>query len=210
MEPQQNEVESVIAPLKKVTSLSKYLALSLFIILPFLGGWIGYNLAPEKVLEVERILIKEVSTENSETKLSTTSTLFTQFTYQDTEINLAFELNNKFQVEKNDLHTQFLIRQRDSENYFANLNIEPLVGKDGISRCYLMLCEKKSLESFPALIGEWQYLGETSGYETSTGQHTYRLESGDYHAYLRSDQQLHSEGAELNSLISTFRLEVTK
>ncbi|MES2966932.1 MAG: hypothetical protein V4668_04030 [Patescibacteria group bacterium] len=55
MEPQQNEVESVIAPLKKVTPLSKYLALFLFIILPFVGAYIGYKLAPEKVVEVERV-----------------------------------------------------------------------------------------------------------------------------------------------------------
>jgi hypothetical protein len=51
MEPQQNEVESVIAPLKKVTPLSKYLAMVLFIILPFLGGYVGYTLAPEQVIE---------------------------------------------------------------------------------------------------------------------------------------------------------------
>jgi len=30
------------------TPLSKYLAMTLFIILPFIGGYIGYNLAPEK------------------------------------------------------------------------------------------------------------------------------------------------------------------
>lgn len=54
MEPQINEPQSVIAPLKKVTRVSKYLAMALFIILPFLGGYIGYTLAPEKVVEVER------------------------------------------------------------------------------------------------------------------------------------------------------------
>ncbi len=42
MEPQINESQSVIAPLKKVTPVSKYLAMALFIILPFLGAWIGY------------------------------------------------------------------------------------------------------------------------------------------------------------------------
>lgn len=38
----------------RVTPLSKYLAMVLFIILPFLGGWIGYSLAPERVVEVTR------------------------------------------------------------------------------------------------------------------------------------------------------------
>ncbi len=45
MEPQINESQSVIEPLKKVTPLSKYLAMVLFIILPFLGGWIGWEVA---------------------------------------------------------------------------------------------------------------------------------------------------------------------
>lgn len=38
--------QSILDPLKKVTSVSRYLALFLFIVLPFIGGWIGYNLAP--------------------------------------------------------------------------------------------------------------------------------------------------------------------
>ena len=66
MEPQQNMVESVIAPLKKVTPLSKYLAMVLFIILPFLGGYIGYTLAPEKVVEVEKVISKDVAIESME------------------------------------------------------------------------------------------------------------------------------------------------
>ena len=58
MEPQINDQQSVIAPLKKVTSLSKYLAMALFVILPFVGGWIGYRYAPEKVVEVVQEKIK--------------------------------------------------------------------------------------------------------------------------------------------------------
>lgn len=49
------ETEPVAAtphPVHQVTTVSKYLALALFIILPFLGGYIGYRLAPEKVVEV--------------------------------------------------------------------------------------------------------------------------------------------------------------
>lgn len=61
MEPQQTEVESVISPLKTVTPLSKYLAMTLFIILPFLGGYIGYTLAPEKVIEVANVDLMQES-----------------------------------------------------------------------------------------------------------------------------------------------------
>jgi len=47
----------------KVTPLSKYLAMALFIILPFVGGYIGYTFAPEKVVEVEKVVTKEVFVE---------------------------------------------------------------------------------------------------------------------------------------------------
>ncbi len=56
MKPLIKEAESVIAPLKRVTSLSKYLALALFIFLPFLGGYIGYTHSPAKVLETQDII----------------------------------------------------------------------------------------------------------------------------------------------------------
>ncbi len=44
--------------LTTVTSLSKYLALTLFISLPFMGGYIGYLYAPEKV--IERVVTQEI------------------------------------------------------------------------------------------------------------------------------------------------------
>jgi hypothetical protein len=45
MEPEITESEGYLAPLNKVTPLSKYLAMILFIGSPFLGGWIGYEYA---------------------------------------------------------------------------------------------------------------------------------------------------------------------
>lgn len=61
MQPEANQLEGYLAPLKKVTPLSKYLALFLFIILPFVGSYIGYKLAPERVLEIERVVQSEES-----------------------------------------------------------------------------------------------------------------------------------------------------
>jgi len=57
------EVSKNSSNLNKVTPLSKYLAMILFIMLPFLGGWIGYEYAPEKVVEVEKVVVKEVGIE---------------------------------------------------------------------------------------------------------------------------------------------------
>lgn len=39
-------------PLCQVTPVSKYLAMVIFVTLPFVGGYVGYKLAPEKVVEV--------------------------------------------------------------------------------------------------------------------------------------------------------------
>ncbi len=45
--------------LRTITPLSKYLAMALFIIMPFIGGWVGYVYAPDKVVEVEKVVLRE-------------------------------------------------------------------------------------------------------------------------------------------------------
>lgn len=59
------------APLHHVTPLSKILAAVLFISLPFVGGYMGYLYAPEKVVEVEKIVVmaEEDKTENTNSAL---------------------------------------------------------------------------------------------------------------------------------------------
>lgn len=52
-EPVSTPNEQKPNPLTTVTTLSKYLALTLFILLPFLGGYIGYVYSPEKVMEID-------------------------------------------------------------------------------------------------------------------------------------------------------------
>lgn len=47
----------------QVTPLSKYFAMALFIILPFVGGYVGYTFAPEKIVEVESVVAQEVVVE---------------------------------------------------------------------------------------------------------------------------------------------------
>ncbi len=49
--------------LHQVTLFSKYLAMTLFIVLPFIGGWVGYTSAPEKIIEVEKVIVKEKAPE---------------------------------------------------------------------------------------------------------------------------------------------------
>lgn len=66
MEPEnyQPEVEQTqTSQFTQVTPLSKYLAMAGFILLPFAGGYVGYMYAPEKVVEVEKEVIREVEVE---------------------------------------------------------------------------------------------------------------------------------------------------
>jgi len=65
---QSNPVESANVtdanthPVNRVTPVSKYLTMALFIILPFVGGYVGYSLAPEKVVEVENVVTTKSDT----------------------------------------------------------------------------------------------------------------------------------------------------
>jgi tetratricopeptide (TPR) repeat protein len=56
---QAEVIETKPSPLHTVTPLSKYLAMALFIIMPFIGGWIGYTYAPEKIVEVSEVVVVE-------------------------------------------------------------------------------------------------------------------------------------------------------
>ena len=58
MNPKQDTLEKNDStgnkhPLFQVTPTSKYAAMLLFIAMPFIGGWIGYSLAPIKTVVVE-------------------------------------------------------------------------------------------------------------------------------------------------------------
>jgi hypothetical protein len=65
---QEEEKVEQKSQLHQVTPLSKYLAMALFVILPFVGGYVGYQLAPERVVEVpvevERIVEVKKATIN--------------------------------------------------------------------------------------------------------------------------------------------------
>ncbi len=63
MEPENTNQEvahaTQISRLRQVTPLSKYLAMVLFIILPFVGGWIGYTYALVQVPETQQVIPEE-------------------------------------------------------------------------------------------------------------------------------------------------------
>jgi hypothetical protein len=58
MNPENIEVKQE-SRLHRVTPLSRYLALALFIALPFIGGWVGYVNAPDEIVEVQVVTPKD-------------------------------------------------------------------------------------------------------------------------------------------------------
>jgi len=71
MEPAQEKQtelpvkQSFFSPLFRVTTVSKYFALALVVALPFIGGLVGYTYAPEKVVEIEKVIYLENDSEDT-------------------------------------------------------------------------------------------------------------------------------------------------
>lgn len=89
MEEEQSSKLELKSKLNTVTPFSKYLALVLFVAMPFIGGWIGYMYAPEKIVEVERIVLQEVEInriEEEETSKQTAESY--KFMYEPTPVVL--------------------------------------------------------------------------------------------------------------------------
>jgi hypothetical protein len=64
--PPENITTTTAHPVNQVTTFSKLLAAALFIILPFLGGYVGYEMAEEEVVEVVQYsaIVDQVATTN--------------------------------------------------------------------------------------------------------------------------------------------------
>ncbi len=89
MEPLINELHSLIEPLKKITPVSKFVALVLFVSLPFLGAYLGYQFAPIQVVEVEKPITETIP--EQQFSLPSSSELQPIFTEQISD-KLAIEL----------------------------------------------------------------------------------------------------------------------
>ena len=80
-EPEENAGK--LRKLYEVTPLSKYVALTLFALLPFIGGYIGYIYAPEKIVEVERVVVVGQGTgDKAQSDVSGTTTATTTDNYE--------------------------------------------------------------------------------------------------------------------------------
>jgi hypothetical protein len=126
-EPQETiESESLYikSKLTTVTPLSKYSAMALFILLPFIGGWIGYTYGPEKVVEVEKIIFVEddsnkQSTEDIKTDYVTSQKENLRVSSAPDDIDMQNDLSNKASK----------ISLLEPENLYNELELDqPIVG----------------------------------------------------------------------------------
>ncbi len=110
MESITPEIEAKKSPLHTVTPLSKYLAMVLFILLPFVGGWIGYTYSQEK------ISAKELTTNPDEWNLPQSDD--TQYTNEIAQLKLLLAKKSFPQTEMlkpGDFLGAFIIESIDYE-----------------------------------------------------------------------------------------------
>jgi len=117
-EPQQTEQKHFFF---RVTTFSKYLALALFVLLPFGGLWAGLQFVPVEMIEVERVVVKEAE---SNRKLDTSSTNSVGSPGEP----CPFERNSSSKyIVSQDQDSEYVVCfgnylvQRDTSSYFADI-----------------------------------------------------------------------------------------
>ncbi|MEZ4104450.1 MAG: hypothetical protein R3B60_04150 [Candidatus Paceibacterota bacterium] len=108
------------ANLKKVTPVSKYLAMALFVALPFIGSWIGYNYAPEKVVikEVDDLVTKEESGIVDEKIVVSADSELKSGDY----VEMKNSIINKYVLEGKELYTENTKIAFSDSSTFSDLN----------------------------------------------------------------------------------------
>ena len=122
----------------KVTPLSKTLAIIIFIVTPFIGGWVGYNLAPVKIIEIEKeatrevppeIIMLEAPTERFIGTIDDVTTIFehkdyTSYTLTENGVSVSGELNTERGYQDDIDATVFVLdwqKPEAEQKYFVRL-----------------------------------------------------------------------------------------
>lgn len=152
MEPQQGESKGILAPLKKVTPSSKYLAVALLVLLPFFGGYIGYQFVPAKIIEkVERIEVPkyipvEIPGTDNQKELIAPTDLPT--TYAASGYRVVSVVQNPFYSEESKYDTLVVATPRGVNDYTCGGRYVP-------SHCYLFLESSYADIPTPKFVGTW-------------------------------------------------------
>ncbi len=214
--PQEQEVtvEPKQSVWNTVTPFSKYLAMALFVALPFLGGWIGYKYSSPKIAEIEKIvevereveIVKKVEVGN-QSKSDGVASLVAISTLPD-DGNYASE---RYYTFDNGLYSVSFVYSRSTlvkddysspDNWTKSYQVSfPIVMEGKTTHpfvyrvtskdyCYLGWCKKKPVNIVSILDQEWESLG---GYEYcdvgSCGgtDYLYRRDRGDFVEYISTD-----------------------
>jgi len=185
MNAESEAVEEVVVakqnPAYQVTPLSKYLALLLFIILPFLGAWIGYEYAPERVVEVEKIVIKNVVAINPSNS-EEISTVDVENLYLESEYRVVSVSTNPFYDTDESRYDRLVIAAaRGANDYICGGMYVPF-------NCYMFLESSYADVSTPKFVGVWNqgaitpdtiaFISPTEiTFETTFGDAGYRYEA---------------------------------
>jgi len=214
----------------RVTPLSKYLAMALFVVLPFFGGWIGYTFAPVKVVEVEKVVV--ISDDSSEWALRKPNILKEDEMMLDGGLEFTVSVDNSENEKTRFTNKNFSLEFIYDPNLFrfANEsskgvsiwfyknnehNQSPFLSLDAHHKDYCLwsLCKLETQEVVNLGNYEWDYVGGFSrrdGSETISSNHVYLYREGEIILYLRSDIALHENTDELtNGIISSLFLDVT-
>jgi hypothetical protein len=153
MEPQQDSNVPATNPAFKVTPLSKYLAMALFILMPFVGGWIGYKYAPEKVVEVERVVVREVN--NADIDVDTNHYFYEDdikadlpSSYSSSTYRVVTVLQNPYYSEESKYDSLVIVAPRGVNDHTCG-------GKYVPSNCYIFLESSYAYTPTPKFVGIW-------------------------------------------------------
>ena len=147
----------------KVTPLSKYLAMALFTILPFLGGYLGYTFAPEKIMAVEKVVVKQVPIPYDLLREKTTESEILQPENTMQVDSVGIDVSAEYQSSK-----YRVVRVVDNPYYSVESKYESLIitaprgindytcgGKYVPSTCYLFLESSYYGIDSPQFVGTW-------------------------------------------------------
>lgn len=124
MEPEQSTevspTERQLSVWKTVTPFSKYLATILFVALPFVGGYVGYIFAPEKVVEVEKTVEVEVAQEEPEVQNDLTLTSSAGGVYMNDKLGFSVNYSGDWRVDSFEDNSVQFFNYPESQATFAS------------------------------------------------------------------------------------------
>ncbi len=207
------------------TRFSKYLALILFIALPFIGGWVGYLNGPEKIVEIQKYVPSNTAmfdagrvtilSDHPTGEYSGEYPQTRRYLFENGLFKVSFSFSSLVSVDESHNDAQYSLPRgqgylrvsfRDFENEpLFMLEVADLAPLEGDAGCYKAYCFQDSTTTVQIIGSTWNDLGAFEYCEVGEcerSNHLYSRKEGEFVEYLRSDIALDSEEALNNRYIS--------